>query len=65
VLPILQSAPDGLSFKINAARRDWHDGYHWVLSLTWPQFALCFVGATSLLIFSSQPSMRSVAASPV
>jgi inward rectifier potassium channel len=25
--------------KINAARRDWRDGYHWVLSLTWPQFA--------------------------
>jgi inward rectifier potassium channel len=29
--------------KINAARRDWHDGYHWVLSLTWPQFALFLV----------------------
>ena len=26
--------------KINAAPRDWRDGYHWVLSLTWPQFAL-------------------------
>ena len=26
--------------KINAARRDWHDSYHWVLSLTWPQFSL-------------------------
>jgi inward rectifier potassium channel len=26
--------------KINAARQDWRDGYHWVLSLTWPQFAL-------------------------
>jgi inward rectifier potassium channel len=29
--------------KINAARRDWRDGYHWVLSLTWPQFALFLV----------------------
>jgi inward rectifier potassium channel len=29
--------------KINAARREWRDGYHWVLSLTWPQFALFLV----------------------
>jgi inward rectifier potassium channel len=29
--------------KINAAPRDWHDGYHWVLSLKWPQFALFLV----------------------
>jgi inward rectifier potassium channel len=26
--------------KINAARRDWRDSYHWVLSLNWPQFGL-------------------------
>src|SRR4051812_17046034 len=26
--------------KINAARRDWRDSYHWVLSLRWPQFFL-------------------------
>ena len=26
--------------KINAARRDWRDSYHWVLSLSWPQFYL-------------------------
>ena len=26
--------------KINAARGGWRDGYHWVLSLNWPQFAL-------------------------
>jgi|tagenome__1003787_1003787.scaffolds.fasta_scaffold20972061_2 inward rectifier potassium channel len=26
--------------KINAAHRDWRDSYHWVLSLTWPQFYL-------------------------
>jgi Ion channel len=25
--------------KINADRFDWRDTYHWVLSLTWPQFA--------------------------
>jgi inward rectifier potassium channel len=29
--------------KINAARQDWRDGYHWVLSLSWPQFALFLV----------------------
>ena len=26
--------------KINAAPRDWRDSYHWVLSLSWPQFSL-------------------------
>ena len=26
--------------KINAARGGWRDSYHWVLSLTWPQFSL-------------------------
>ena len=35
--------------KINAARGDWRDSYHWVLSLTWPQFYL-FLIATYLLI---------------
>lgn len=35
--------------KINAARPDWRDGYHWVLSLTWPRFAL-FLLATYLLL---------------
>src|SRR5207248_4557967 len=35
--------------KINAARRDWRDSYHWILSLTWPRFALFLVG-TYLLI---------------
>lgn len=24
--------------KINAARREWRDGYHWILSLSWPRF---------------------------
>jgi inward rectifier potassium channel len=36
--------------KINAARQDWRDGYHWVLSLTWPQFALFLV--TSYLVLN-------------
>jgi len=31
--------------KINAARRDWRDSYHWVLSLSWPRFALVILGA--------------------
>ena len=35
--------------KINAARSDWRDSYHWVLSLTWPQFYLFLVG-TYLLV---------------
>lgn len=35
--------------KINAARQDWRDGYHWVLSLRWPQFALFFVVSYLLL----------------
>jgi inward rectifier potassium channel len=35
--------------KINAARQDWRDGYHWVLSLTWPQFA-GFLAASYLLL---------------
>jgi inward rectifier potassium channel len=29
--------------KINAARRDWRDSYHWVLSLDWPRFGLFLV----------------------
>lgn len=33
--------------KINAARRDWKDTYHWILSLSWPQFGL-FLIATYL-----------------
>jgi inward rectifier potassium channel len=35
--------------KINAAPRDWRDSYHWVLSLSWPQFAL-FLVITYLLL---------------
>src|SRR5712691_8912080 len=30
--------------KINAARRDWRDTYHWILSLTWPRFAAFILG---------------------
>jgi len=35
--------------KINAASRGWRDSYHWVLSLSWPRFAL-FLFASYLLI---------------
>src|SRR5438477_2562441 len=35
--------------KINAARRDWRDSYHWVLSLSWPQFALFLVAGYLVL----------------
>ncbi len=31
--------------KINAARADWRDSYHWVLSLNWPRFALFLFGS--------------------
>lgn len=31
--------------KINAAHGGWRDGYHWVLSLNWPQFALFLLGS--------------------
>ena len=30
--------------KINAARRDWRDTYHWILSLSWPRFAAFILG---------------------
>ncbi len=35
--------------KINAAPRDWRDSYHWVLSLSWPQFAL-FLAVSYLVL---------------
>lgn len=35
--------------KINAARRDWRDSYHWILSQSWPRFAL-FLLVSYLLI---------------
>lgn len=35
--------------KINAAPRGWRDSYHWVLSLTWPRFAL-FLFASYIVI---------------
>lgn len=41
--------------KINAARRDWRDTYHWILSLNWPRFAafLLAVYLTINLVFAS------------
>ncbi len=35
--------------KINAASRGWRDSYHWVLSLSWPRFAL-FLFASYIVI---------------
>lgn len=35
--------------KINAASRGWRDSYHWVLSLSWPRFAL-FLFASYVVI---------------
>src|SRR5882762_511968 len=40
-IPVLAGRIEFL--KINAAPRDWRDGYHWILSLTWPRFALFLV----------------------
>ena len=31
--------------KINTGKRDWRDAYHWILSLSWPQFAALISGA--------------------
>ena len=45
--------------KINAARRDWRDGYHWVLSLHWPAFIACIMAGYLLinLIFATAYSL--------
>jgi inward rectifier potassium channel len=40
-IPIRSGSTEFL--KINAARGDWRDSYHWVLSLSWPQFSLFLV----------------------
>ena len=31
--------------KINTGKREWRDSYHWILSLSWPQFAGLISGA--------------------
>jgi inward rectifier potassium channel len=31
--------------KINTGKREWRDAYHWILSLSWPQFAVLISGA--------------------
>jgi inward rectifier potassium channel len=31
--------------KINTGKREWRDAYHWILSLSWPQFAALISGA--------------------
>lgn len=35
--------------KINAARRDWRDTYHWILSLSWPWFVAFLLGVYLLI----------------
>src|SRR5205823_6376801 len=30
--------------KINTGKREWRDAYHWILSLSWPQFAALISG---------------------
>lgn len=37
--------------KINAASREWRDGYHWILSLSWPRFAAFLLGVYVALNF--------------
>ncbi len=35
----------GIEFhKVNAAGWDWRDTYHWMLTLTWPRFAVFLLG---------------------
>src|SRR5205807_6749548 len=31
--------------KINTGKREWRDSYHWILTLSWPQFAALITGA--------------------
>jgi inward rectifier potassium channel len=40
--------------KINTGKREWRDAYHWILSLSWPQFAGLLSGAyvTLNLVFA-------------
>ena len=35
--------------KLNASRSEWRDAYHWILSLTWPHFALLTVAVFLVL----------------
>jgi len=30
--------------KVNAEKQEWRDVYHWILSLSWPRFALLILG---------------------
>jgi inward rectifier potassium channel len=43
--PISTQAGRTEFLKINAAVSGWRDSYHWVLSLSWPRFALFLVGS--------------------
>ncbi|MBA3651283.1 MAG: ATP-sensitive inward rectifier potassium channel 10 [Chthoniobacterales bacterium] len=45
--------------KVNAEKQEWRDVYHWVLSLSWPRFALLILGVylTLNLIFAGLYAM--------
>jgi inward rectifier potassium channel len=47
--------------KINATTWDWRDGYHWILSLSWPRFSALVLGLfTGLnLVFAAAYTARS------
>jgi inward rectifier potassium channel len=47
--PITVTAGKMEFVKLNAERREWRDAYHWILSLTWPRFALFIVGVFTAL----------------
>src|SRR5205085_12555435 len=31
--------------KVNTGKREWRDSYHWILTLSWPQFAALITAA--------------------
>lgn len=45
--------------KLNTARREWRDSYHWILSLRWPAFAAFLLGVyfTVNLLFAALYSL--------
>ena len=53
--PISTQAGRTEFLKINAAVSGWRDSYHWILSLSWPRFALFLVGSyiTINLLFAT------------
>ena len=58
--PIATRAGRTEFLKINAAVGGWRDSYHWVLSLTWPRFALFLAGSYVVinLLFAALYALR-------